>query len=87
VSYRLPLALDEAERRRDPWPWELIIRNPRSLKIADEYEIGTNNIWRSEVTPETVVIEGGVPMRIEIGVTSLDMAVEAAAESQTAGSL
>jgi hypothetical protein len=87
VSYRLPIALDEAERRRDPWPWELIIRNPRSLKIADEYEIGTYDIRRCEVTPETIVIEGGVPLRIEIGVESLDVAVEAPVQSQTAGSL
>jgi hypothetical protein len=43
VSFRLPLALDNDERKRLPdWEWELVIRNPRSLRIEDEALIALN---------------------------------------------
>jgi hypothetical protein len=80
VSYRLPLALDDDERKRFPdSEWELVIRNPNSLRIEDEALIRIYQIWKVDVAPDRVTIESAAPLTIEIRVDSLDVSVEARA--------
>jgi hypothetical protein len=80
VGFRLPLAFDDDERRRLPdSEWELVIRNPTSLRIEDEALIAINSISKVEVTRDRVTIEGDAPLTIEVGVNSLDVSVEARA--------
>jgi hypothetical protein len=87
VSYRLPLALDEAERRLLPdSEWELVIRNPRSLKIDDGALIAIYTLLEIDASPERVTLKCAEDLTIEIGVGSLDVAVEARAP-QASGSL
>jgi hypothetical protein len=81
VSYRIPLAFDQKERRRDPWPWELIIRNPRSLLLEDEWLISVYGINQVEVTPERIALTCDPDLKIAIRVSSLDVAVEPRATS------
>jgi hypothetical protein len=80
VSYRLPLALDDDERKRFPdSDWEIVIRNPNSLRIEDEALIRIYQIWKVDVTLDRVTIESAAPLTIEIRVDSLDVSVEARA--------
>jgi hypothetical protein len=81
VSYRIPLAFDQDERNRHPWPWELIIRNPRSLRIEDKWLISEYGINQVEVTPERIALTAEPDLKIAIRVQSLDVAVEARAIS------
>ncbi len=76
VSYRLPLALDDDERGRLPdSEWELVVRNPSSLRIEDE-ALAIYSISEVEVTPDRVTIKGAAPLSIEIGGDSLEVSVE-----------
>jgi hypothetical protein len=80
VSFRLPLALDNDERK--PLPdseWELVIRNPSALRIKDEALIAIYSVVKVDVTPDRVTITGDAPLTVEIGVDSLDVSVEARA--------
>ena len=80
APFRLPLAFDDDERKRLPdSEWELVIRDPTSLRIEDEALIAIYSISKVEVTLDRVTIEGGAPLTIEIGVNSLDVSVEARA--------
>ncbi len=77
-SYRLPLALDGDERERLPdTDWELVIRNPRSLKIDDRALIGVYMLLKIDASPDGVLIECAEDLVIEFGVETIDIAVEA----------
>ena len=69
--------MDDDERGRLPdSQWELVVRNPSSLRIEDEALIAIYSISEVEVTPDRVTIKGAAPLSIEIGVDSLDVSVE-----------
>jgi hypothetical protein len=79
AALRLPLAFDDERNRLPDSEWELVIRNPNSLRIEDEALIAIYSISKVEVRPDRVTIEGGAPLTIEVGVSSLDVSVEARA--------
>jgi hypothetical protein len=77
VSYRFPLALDEAEYKLLPCSdWELMIRNPTSFAIEDSALISSYCLNTIRASEDEVAIDAEPDVSIRIGVRALDVAVE-----------
>ena len=75
------MALDPEERERELWEWELIIRNPRRLRIDDRALIAVYSINAIEASANQIIIRCNDPLTVEIEVDDLDIAVEARAKA------